>query len=130
MSIAQMDLLTPQMDQRKEAVNRIVAAMARRGRNFFKGKRDGKEDGHFILRNGKVYWFEEYNQRPMRPIERNRHLCNHGRTLWYQLLAFTRFIEHGQQGYIYSEYWGYPKEDVDAIHALAAEVGYLAPEEE
>lgn len=113
-------------EERVEIVNKIIVEIKQRGHNFFRAAGSKVVDGHFKLRQGKLYWFEEYHQKYYRLIHRNRQQISHGGGLWAQLLEFRDFIESGIQGQILSRYWGYPDDDVRAIHAKAKELGYLS----
>lgn len=124
--------------ERIEIVNKIIEAIATRGRNFFAHK--DKIATISIDKNGKLW----YNCERISQIDKIERFClsvknplpsygwYHGGTLKALILDFVDFINTGEysnnnHGYggLYCPYWGYSKKDMQEIQAIAKELNYL-----
>lgn len=122
---------TKEMQYRIDIVNKIIEAIANRGRKFFyyQGRiaQIFADGGHLFMKN-------EYNKIDM--VISYRHCkpnsWHHGGTLWSLTQEFRLFIETGiksndTEGYngLYSHHWGYKPEEMNEIIEIAKELGYL-----
>jgi hypothetical protein len=110
-------------------VNKIMNEIANRGRRFF------YMDGNFaeIIDKGRIYYKSEWGKVEMVclsiPDYRKPKGFFHGHTLLCLVREFRDYIKTGegkkQYSGLYSPYWGYHEEDMEAIRATAKELGYL-----
>lgn len=125
--------------KRIEIVNKIIEAIATRGRNFF--AHQGKIATISIDEKGQLWYNCEYVS-PTSKTNRDRfclsitnpydHQWYHGGTLKALVLDFVDFIiigeysnhNHGYGG-LYCEHWGYSEKEMKEIQTIAKELNYL-----
>lgn len=124
--------------ERIEIVNKIIEAIASRGRNFF--AHQGKIATISIDKNGKLWYncewisqrdkIERFCLSVKNPLSNNK--WYHGGTLKALILDFVDFINTGgysnhNHGYggLYCPHWGYSEKDMQEIQTIAKELNYL-----
>jgi len=131
----------PAPDQRRiDTVNRIIQEIAQRGRRFLYSKQHNRVS-RFYWSGAHLWFVDHYSDVPLRMIpkrtDKDRNAQKYftsGGTLWGLVHDFKDFIfgdneanHNNGYGGLYCPHWGYPEEDMEAIRAVAVELGYLKP---
>lgn len=120
------------IDGRVEIVNEIIKEISSRGRKFF--SYENKVAYVFIKKNN-LYFKDPYSGCDIllnKKHNRKPYNFTSVGTLWGLIndlkdYVFTGVYSNGNSGYngLFSTYWGYPEEDMEAIRNLAKTLGYL-----
>lgn len=128
--------------ERIETVNKLIREIAIRShRSLYSKEHDRYAAFHWA--NGILWYTDDYTGEPivMPPGQQGmtrdqKHSFSHGGTMWGLVQDFRDYIfgddnanHNNGYGGLYCPHWGYPPEDMEAIRAVAVELGYLKPRE-
>jgi hypothetical protein len=123
-------------------VNRLIREIGSRShRSLYYSKEDRYDEFHWS--GGRLWLTDHYTGKPMimepndcgKSREQKQRFSSGG-TMWGLMQDFRDYIfgdddanHNNGYGGLYCPHWGYPGEDMEAIRALATEIGYLKTRE-
>ncbi|MFD2330647.1 hypothetical protein ACFSR7_15450 [Cohnella sp. GCM10020058] len=124
--------------ERIENANRLIREIGSRGRGFLYYKRADRYSA-FHWAGGRLWYTDHYSGIPMimdpgqeGKTKDQQRAFSSGGTLWGLMQDFRDYIfgdddanHNNGYGGLYCPHWAYPEEDMQAIRALAVELGYL-----
>ncbi|MDA1582014.1 hypothetical protein FNE59_07255 [Bacillus thuringiensis] len=122
--------------ERIKIVNKIICEIANRGRRLFSYAEKNRTSYFASTEGQRIYYVDRYTEAKIPLFKGSRKLqeryytrfCE-GDSLLGLVMEFKDFIfgKEIEKSYLKwtHEYWGYPKEDMEAIVTFAKELGYL-----